>query len=146
MTFKFKYKLTHSFTGRDIEDVAAPEIEYTVLSHRPDGWTQKILDFRESEWQNAGLACEILAGLIDHITYEGKQYPATIEDVTGWRDMAEEQAPGQGDSYICKLATAVWLKQREFEDDRLGNFETPPEPSSNGTSGAKSKQAVKPAT
>jgi hypothetical protein len=139
---KLNYLITYTFTGADIGDTAAPGIEYTARCHRPDGWTQLVLDFIEKKLLDPTLAAKIISGVIVHLTYEGQVYPMDLETVKLWRDDIETNNPGLGDGYICKIATAIYVRQLDYENERLGNSKARSAPSRNGAGRAKSPMQV----
>lgn len=136
---KLNYHLTYTFTGRDIQDPAAPDLIYKARVHRPAGWTKQVIEFNKD--RSPKLAYQIIGGLIISISQDGIEYPMNVEQAEALRNTIEEQNPGMGDEYICVLAWGIYVKHVDYEDDRLKNLPEPLSVSENG-SGMKLEKSL----
>jgi len=136
---KLNYKLTHTFTGRDIKDAAMPDLIYKARIHHPPGWYDAVLELIESEWDNTEAACKILDGVIISITQDSEVIVFKAQELL---ETVETQNPKMGDGYIQNLAWQVYQYQKDFEDNRLKNLPEPLPQSVNGKQKLEEKATV----
>lgn len=140
---KLKQNVTHTFTGKDIRDPVAPDITYCCKAYRPEGWTEKVIEYLESEATKIDLAFDLIGSLLLWIEQDGQKYNiGSREGAIALRDSVESQAAGYGDLFIRRLAVALYDQQVKMERERLGNYETPLMPSSDGMSQELSTSAA----
>ena len=142
-----KYQSIHTFTGADIanvmNDAGIRDVAFTCLTYRPQGWTDAIREF--SQTNDIELAYKIIGDILLKIEQDDETHLiANPERVKELRDSIERQATGHGDGFITNLVYALFERQTVIEGRRLGNSKEPLPATENGN-GKKREKSAEPA-
>lgn len=136
-----KYRATYTFTDRDIGDISDNEpIIYEVWANRKDGWSDTQDRLIKSNFEDIETALDMIGLAVVSISQNGERFP--LKGRAGAEDLhrtIEDQNPGCGDEFVCRLAIGICSQQVQYERQRLGNLDKPLPVSANGNGKKKSR-------